>query len=120
MTRVTSSEVKGLIKTSFDVDPFIATSNLLVDESLVGQGLSDARLTQIELWLAAHFTAVAEERGALLASDKGDSEEEYGLKVGEGLNMTRFGQQALLLDTTGILADIGSSTSVKKAQFRVV
>ncbi len=120
MARVTSSEVKGLIKTNFDVDPFIAIATLMVDESLVNQSLSDARLTQIELWLAAHFVAVAEERGALVSSEKGESKEEYEIKVGEGLNMTRFGQQVLMLDTTGILAEQGTNTSVKKAQFRVV
>lgn len=120
MARVTSSEVGNLIKTNFDVDAFIATATLMVDETLVGQGLSDARLIQIELWLAAHFVAVAEERGALLGSNKGESEEEYGVKVGEGLNMTRFGQQALMLDTTGLLAEQGTNTSVKKAQYRVV
>ncbi len=120
MARVTSSEVDNLIKTNFDVDAFIATANLMVDETLVGQGLSDARLTQIELWLSAHFTAVAEERGALTSSNKGDSEEDYEIKVGEGLNMTRFGQQVLMLDTTGLLAEVGTNTSVKKALLTVV
>jgi hypothetical protein len=118
MARVTSSEVKGLIKTSLDVDPLIATATLLVDENLVGQGMTDARLKTIELWLSAHFVAVAEERGALTRSKKGDSDEDYEIKVGEGLNMTRFGQQALALDSSGILAS--QVTSMKPAEFRVV
>lgn len=118
MARVTSSEVKGLIATKFDVDPFIATANLLIDEILVGQSMSDERLKTIELWLAAHFVAVAEERGALMGSSKGDSEETYKIVVGTGLNMTRFGQQALSLDTTGLLAE--KTTTLKPAQFRVV
>ncbi len=118
MPRVTSSEVKALITTSFDVDPLIATANLIVDEVLVGQGMTDARLKTIELWLSAHFVAVAEERGALMSSNKGSSEETYKIEVGEGLRMTRFGQQALALDTTGILAE--KTTSMNTAQFRVV
>ncbi len=118
MPRVTSSEVKGLITTRFDVDPFIATATLLVDESLVGQGLSDVRLKTIELWLSAHFVAVAEERGALTGSEKGESSETYEIIVGTGLNMTRFGQQAISLDTSGVLAE--DAVIRKLAQFRVV
>ncbi len=118
MPRVTSSEVKGLINTNFDVDPFIATANLLIEESLVGQGLSDVRLKTIELWLSAHFVAVAEERGALTGSDKGNSAETYKIIVGTGLNMTRFGQQAISLDTSGQLAE--DASVLKSAQFRVV
>ncbi len=118
MARVTVDEVKGLIKTNFEVDQFIATASLIIDESLVGQGLSVARLKTIELWLSAHFVAVAEERGALKQSKKGDSAETYDLVVGKGLNMTRFGQQAIALDTTGALAE--SALTVKLAQFRTI
>ncbi len=118
MPRVTKEEVKELIKTSLDVTSFIDTANLLVNESLVGQGMSDARLKLTELWLSAHFVAVAEERGALKESEKGDSKEQYEIIVGTGLNMTRFGQQAIALDTSGILAE--QAATMKTAQFRVV
>ena len=118
MARVTKEEVAGLIATNFDVSPFIATANLLVEENLADQGMSDARLKTIELWLSAHFVAVAEERGALMGSDKGDSAEVYKIIVGTGLNMTRFGQQAISLDTSGVLAD--QASTMKSAQFRTV
>jgi hypothetical protein len=118
MPRVTKEEVQGLIATNFDVAPFIDTASLIVDESLSDQGMSDARLKTIELWLSAHYTAVAEERGALKKSSKGSSEEDYDIKVGEGLNMTRFGQQALALDSSGVLAE--QVTSTRDAQFRTV
>ncbi len=118
MSRVTKEEVKELIKTNLDVGPFISTAGLLIDEALVGQGMSDARLKTIELWLSAHFVAVAEERGALMGSDKGDSAEVYKIIVGTGLNMTRFGQQAISLDTSGVLAD--QASTMKSAQFRTV
>ena len=118
MSRVTKEEVKELIKTSLDVTSFIETAGLLVDESLVGQGMSEARLKLIELWLSAHFVAIAEERGALTKSEKGDSNEEYEIIVGTGLNMTRFGQQAIALDTSGLLAE--QASTMKTAQFRVI
>jgi len=84
----------------------------------VGQGMSEARLKLIELWLSAHFVAIAEERGALTKSEKGDSNEEYEIIVGTGLNMTRFGQQAIALDTSGLLAE--QASTMKTAQFRVI
>jgi len=115
---VTKEEVKELIKTSLDETSFIETAGLLVDESLVGQGMSEARLKLIELWLSAHFVAIAEERGALTKSEKGDSNEEYEIIVGTGLNMTRFGQQAIALDTSGLLAE--QASTMKTAQFRVI
>ncbi len=118
MARVTKEEVAGLIASNFDAGPFIETANLLVEENLADQGMSDARLKTIELWLSAHYVAVAEERGALKRSNKGDSEEEYDIMVGEGLNMTRFGQQAIALDSSKVLAE--QVTSSRTAQFRTV
>lgn len=118
MSRVTDSEVKALLTTDREVKPFIETASLLVDELLVGQGMSDARLKQVELYLSAHYLAIAEERGALLSSEKGDSKDEYGVAQGQGLTLTRFGQQALALDSSGVLSAEVSPT--KKALFRVV
>ena len=119
MARVTDAEVKAIIDTSRSVDPFITTATLLVNEELAASTtLSSSRLQQIELYLAAHFVAVTEERGALTASEKGDASEDYGIQVGSGLNGTRYGQQAIALDTTGKLASIASSAN--KARFTLV
>ena len=119
MARVTDAEVKAIIDTSRSVDPFIATATLLVNEELAASTtLSSERLQQIELYLAAHFTAITEERGALTSSEKGDASEEYGVEVGSGLNSTRYGQQAISLDTSGRLAAIASSGN--KARFTLV
>lgn len=120
--RTDSNEVCALIdvKSGRDVEPFIESANLIVDENLVGKGLTDKRLKLIELYLSAHLVAVTEERGALVEKEFGDSREEYEIIVGEGFAMTRFGQQAISFDTSGTLADIGTTTSVKTAQFRVI
>ena len=118
MGRVTDSEVCAVIDTERDVSPFIETANLVVTEQLAGAGLSAARLKQIELYLSAHFVAITEERGALTTSDTGSSKEVYAIEIGRGLNATRYGQQVITLDSSGIL--IVSASGKPQAEFRVV
>lgn len=98
----------------------IATATLLVDEELVGSGLSAGRLTQIEMYLAAHFATLAKEKGGLVRTSAGESAETYHdiNSRFQGLTSTRFGQQAIALDPTGILVSQGSGGM--KAEFRVV
>lgn len=98
----------------------IAAANLIVEEDLVGKGLTAARLTQIEIFLAAHFATLAKEGGGIVRTSVGESAETYRTvkESYQGLTSTRFGQQAIALDTTGILASQGSGGM--KAEFRVV
>ena len=121
MPRVTEGEVTAIVDTERHVTPFIDVAALIVDENLVGQGLSAARLKQIELYLAAHFTTVTEEKGSLVSSKSGDAEDTYFTReLGKGLAMTRYGQQALTLDSSGILSGLSKLVGSLKAQFRVV
>lgn len=120
--RVTAGQVKELVETSKEdavIEALmIETADAIVDEHLAGK-LSDRMLDQIELYLAAHFLALAEERGGLIKSDFGNSEEWLSdMYQKGGFNATRFGQQAIALDTTGTLAKIG--TTRLKAELRVV
>ena len=116
--RVRVEEVKELIDTTRNVTIFIETADLIVTENLVGKGLTPERLRIIELYLAAHFIAITEERGGLLSSEKGESREKYAIPFDKGLAFTRYGQTALSLDTTGTL--VSMSKTVNKAEFRVV
>lgn len=116
--RVTEAEVKALIDTERSMTPFIESATLMVDETLTDKGLSTGRLKQIELYLAAHFCAITEEKGGLIVSKVGDAVERYTEEYGQGLALTRFGQQAILLDTSGTLGV--ASTSNPLAVFRVV
>ena len=117
MPRVTDAEVKAIIDTERDVAPFIETASLIVDEDVSGNGPSVARLRQIELYLAAHFVAITEERGGLISSATGAGKETYANNFKEGLRSTRYGQQAMSLDTSGSLA---LAASPQKASFEVV
>ena len=118
MALVTSDEVKAVIDTNRDVSSFIDSAHLIVTEDLADADLSDDRLKQIELYLAAHFVALTEERGGLVKSKHGDASEEYQFEKGRGIAMTRYGQTAIDLDTSGTLRTMARSAN--NAEFRVV
>ncbi len=120
VTRVTDDEVKEIIDTNRACDPFIDTANLIVTEELISAGHSAARLKQIELYLAAHFVAIAEERGGLQRTQTGDSAELIANVYDKGYQMTRYGQQAMAIETTGILAASGASAKHLSAKLSVV
>lgn len=123
MARVTESQVRGLTGDGSDVDasPAIDAANLFVNEEIPST-VSDARKVQIELWLAAHFLDITK-RSPLAAETVGESSERYHNIYHAGLRSTRFGQQAILLDTSGVLADIAAKAEDldrKSAQFQVI
>jgi len=104
--RVSDTEVKLVIDTSLDdLTPFILVASQQVDRIAAVGTLGAAVLKEIERWLAAHFVAIRDKR---TVSDKvGDSSHKYEGETGMGLDFTRYGQQAKLLDTTGTLSDVG-------------
>ncbi len=121
MARVTGDEVKAIIpnvEASKDLTPHIETASLIITEELSSAGLSDARLTKIELWLAAHFAIVDIERGGLRRTTAGEGTEVYAVKIGQNLSLTRYGQMVLMLDPSDILRGLGSLKG--RAQFTVV
>ncbi len=121
--RVSAGAVKTIVPTDLsdsDVTAhFIDTANVYVDTHLVPDaGHSDHMLEKIELYLAAHFVALTTEQGGLTRKKIGDADESYANVFEGGLKSTRFGLQALALDTSGIL--IAISQTKLKAEFRVV
>lgn len=120
--RVTADEVREIVETSITDDALatnhITTANLIVDEHLATSGLSDDMLKRIELYLAAHYVALTEERGGLTRNKLGDGDESYANVYEAGYHSTRFGQTALSLDSTGLL--VAASQTNLKATFRVI
>lgn len=96
------------------LDAAIKAGSILVDNNLVGQGLSDDMLKLIEQYLAAHFTDLSVLKGPLAGQVLGQTSEKYHDIYSAGLNSTRFGQQAVLFDTTGILSAM-SARAVRPA-----
>lgn len=117
---ITAADVRGVfarIPDALDVSPMIDAATTLVTDNLVGKGMSDATLTLITKYIAAHFTLIS-----LYSEPKYEEIErtrnEYNFKPGQGLASTRFGQQAIFIDTSGVLALMG--TSQPYARFTLV
>ena len=109
--RVTPTEVIAIMDTELeasDVQPFVDMANALVNEHLVGEGVSESLLGQIEKQLGAHYTAAFKDR--MPESQKlGDASIKFIGKFDMGLDLTPYGQMAKSMDPTGILADLDLS-----------
>ncbi len=112
-TPATVDQVKAILPASTELtDPQIQAAidaaACLVDQIAVGcaSGLTDACLTQVHIYLSAHFCAVTE--NALSLSSETDpccgGSASYGFKFGEGVKGTPFGQMANTL-SGGCLAE---------------
>lgn len=117
--RVTPQEVKEIIATAL-TDPVlnacINTAHAIIDANLTAMGSASALLTEIELWLSAHFVAIREPK-AKQKSVAGEYSVTYEKgDPGTGFSATTWGQQALALDFTGTLASMG----LKKAKIESV
>ena len=94
-----------------DPTPFIATAHTMLEQHLIIPNLIQNQdgtpntdlLTQIELWLAAHFCAVADPMRSS-ESGVGVSASRKLPEAGEGLEATFPGRQVMALDYTGTLA----------------
>jgi len=123
LPRVSVAQVTEIVQTSIEdeaiLTSMIDTAHVYIDANLLEVGHSEEILSKIELYLSAHFVAISEEKGGMVLDKLGDATQEWDASVmGEGLKATLYGQTALLLDTSGTLANI---SSVKlRAEFRVV
>ena len=109
MVRVVDTEVQGLIgDATFEVTQAIETADAFVDNVLADKGLNSATLDLITLYLAGHFASLSRVEGPLAAQSLGEATERYHDIYGPGLYSTRFGQQAVLFDTSGTLSDLAA------------
>jgi len=108
MPRVTALMVQEIIDTQLPesrVEIFIAGASKMVDNVLVGKGLDDDTLIEIERWLSAHNIAATFERQAI-HEKAGPAEQRFADIFGQGLLSTTWGQMAVALDTSETLQDI--------------
>jgi hypothetical protein len=115
MARVSAAEVGLIIDTDLTetvVDTFIAAANYTVTE-IVGSDttISDDHKKEIERWLSAHLIACTKEQ-QIIKGKAGKGDVTFQGKTGMGLNATFYGQQVLVLDTTGKMA---AAISMKRA-----
>ena len=116
MARVLQTDVESIYENddSIDLTAFIDAANALVTDVLTGSGLSASMLKEIERWLAAHLVSIRDKRAASVRI--GGAETTFEGKYGLGLNHTSYGQQVLLLDTSGNFAKLGKP----RASFAVI
>ena len=114
MLRVIPEDVLTLVTTTRDVTPFLRAASALVTTYLGDAGLDETVLAEIERWWAAHLIAIADQ--PVLEKRFGNTALKFQApKVGMGLQGTAFGQQVLMLDSTGILGELG----LKRARIQV-
>jgi hypothetical protein len=101
MARTTDAAVAGIIEvdTNITLTPFIETANQMVTDACGEADYTEAKLELIERWLAAHFYAIRDPRAT--AERAGPVGANFESKVDLGLAITRYGQQAMALDTEG-------------------
>ena len=114
MPRATESDVRKILPastqlTSDQINMAIISANCVVDQIAAGcaSHLSEACLTQIEIYLSAHYCAATENSLTLKSEKDGcsDSSVVYGFQFGEGVKGTPFGQMANTM-SGGCLAEM--------------
>jgi len=107
MAWVTISEVREIIDTDLAdaaIQTFIAGADSIVSTVLGDDSnLPDSAKKEIERWLTAHLMATSREPQIASIGADGVNVTYQGL-TGKGLESTFYGQNVLLLDTTGKLA----------------
>lgn len=102
--RSSSAEVKKIIETDLDVDPFIRTASVVVDRLITyaeDNPLEDSELKEIEIYLAAHFCTLREQQYD--SKSTADASAKFQGKTGMGLASSHYGQTAKILDSSGYL-----------------
>ena len=103
--RVSESMVKDIIEVDDEITnllPFIMTASNFVDRiALYDTTVSADTLRLIEMWLSAHFVAIRDMRSD--NEKAGSVGQKFQYKLGLNFQVTMYGQQALVLDPTGIL-----------------
>lgn len=124
MARVSDSEMRDMVEArdGESVMGFINDAHDLIEDTLATftPPISEARLKLLEKNLAAHFWVIAKEKGGLTLERTGDAQNIYRAPdtKATGLSSTRFGQQVLALDPSGLLNKV--LTFAKKAQIQVI
>jgi len=112
--RTSAAEVKQIISTDLAdsiIEAFIAGATELVTEVIgTSTAITTALKKEIERWLTAHMLASTREQ-QLVSGGAGGATATYQGKTGMRLESTMYGQQVLVLDTTGGFATLGGKSA---------
>jgi len=117
--RTTATEVKGILDSCVladsVVDTYIATANRFINVVYADSAsLTDAQLEDIEMWLTAHMISVSRHRQTA-AETIDDVTVKYTGYWSKQLESTSYGQMVLMLDTTGLMGNVGKRAAWIKA-----
>lgn len=108
--RTTVAKVKLILSETELTDPviesYIEAASTWLDVLFANQPVEMTMLAELERWLTAHLIVSTQERIAKKEGAGGAFIEYMGI-FGEGLKSTPYGQMAISLDTTGLLAAAG-------------
>jgi hypothetical protein len=121
MVLITPEDVAGIVQvdedTWSDLTPPIEAAEMLLAEVCGASGYADPTLSIIGRWLAAHFYAVMDPQSTY--EQAGPVSVKFESQVDLGLNLTRYGQQAMVLDYKGNLAKLNATTLSGKTKARI-
>jgi hypothetical protein len=119
MARVTADEVKAIASDDLPSDAvlsvFIDIATAMVDDRLAEKSLTDTVLKILEMYLSAHFAVLKYKYN--ISSKIGPSSDSFANQVDLGLNQTVYGQQAVVLDSSGTLAALNQQASKASQPF---
>lgn len=118
---ITEADVKKIYPTDSDLSGYLRTANLVVTSQLSDKGLDSSIQDEIAIYLTAHFATIGLDKGGLRRQRLGDGDESYKTPGDKdlGFKSTLFGQQAMLLDSSGTLASMGANSQTLPALFTV-
>lgn len=110
MARVTDSEVKAIKAVTIDTTPFIDAANTIVSDinSKCNKSFDETRLTQIELYLSAHFVGVFAPSVSREKFENADNTFQVGSSSLSGVMSDKYGQTANML-SDGCLTEFDKS-----------
>lgn len=114
--RVRPDELRSLlgIDADTDVSSVLILASRLVDANLMGQHSDATILATIELMLAAHYWSVGQPQ--IKSESYGGGSFSYAVPDGSGFLASTWGQQAIALDTSGTLVNLGK----RRARLEVI
>lgn len=108
--RVADADVEEIysVDSSIDLTAFITAAHIIVEKNLLGKGIDEDCLFEIERWLSAHAIAVSNIAPITARERAGSVEEAYQYKLGLNLQSSMYGQMAIGLDSTGTLLKLST------------
>lgn len=98
---------------SVDLAPIAEAADLIVDGCTASSSYTAERIAAIKKWVGAHLFASTDmgRESRLVSETLVDLSQTFAVSVGKGFHLTTYGQQAMLLDPDGCLAQLSQKQS---------